>query len=152
LPPCERIHTRQGLNAQGAAASLRAVEPAFDVRTAQLGNDAFVVSVTGEVDMQTSSEIERELRQVLELGGRSVAVDLVEVGFIDSTALGLLIRFQPRFRARGGELLIVSDDRRVLRTLEITGLDRIFRIERTLGEAVGELSGEAEPLPAPEPV
>ena len=128
------------------------MEPAFDVRTAQLGNDAFVVSVTGEVDMQTSSEIERELRQVLELGGRSVAVDLVEVGFIDSTALGLLIRFQPRFRARGGELLIVSDDRRVLRTLEIIGLDRIFRIERTLGEAVGELSGEAEPLPAPEPV
>ena len=128
------------------------MEPGFDVRTAQLGNDAFVVSVTGEVDMQTSSEIERELRQVLALGGRSVAVDLVEVGFIDSTALGLLIRFQPRFRARGGELLIVSDDRRVLRTLEIIGLDRIFRIERTLGEAVGELSGEAEPLPAPEPV
>lgn len=128
------------------------MEPTFDVKTAQLGDDTFVISLTGEADMESALEIERELRQVLELGGRSVAVDLVEVGFIDSTALGLLLRFQPRFRARGGELLIVSDDRRVLRTLEITGLDRIFRIERTLGEAVGGLSREAEPLPAPEPV
>ena len=112
------------------------MEPPFEVKTAQLEGDTFVVSVTGEADMQTTPEIERELQDVLRLGGRSVAVDFVEVGFIDSTALGLLMRFQPRFRARGGDLVIVSDDRRVLRTFEITGLDRIFRIERRLGEAV----------------
>jgi anti-sigma B factor antagonist len=118
------------------------VQPAFDVKTAQLGNDTFVVSVTGEADMESASEIERELRQVLKLGGRCVAVDLAEVAFIDSTALGLLLRFQPRFRARGGDLVIVSDDRRVLRTLEITGLDRILRIEQRLGEAMGGLYAE----------
>lgn len=115
------------------------MEPAFDVKTAQLGGDTFVVSVTGEADMQTAQDIERELQDVLRLGGRSVAVDLVEVGFIDSTALGLLLRFKPKFEALGGDLVLVSDDRRILRTLEITGLDRIFRIERRLGEAVGGL-------------
>ncbi len=124
------------------------MEPAFDVTTAHLGADTFVVSVTGEADMQTAPEIERELQEVLRLGGRSVAVDLVEVGFVDSTALGLLLRFQPRFRARGGDLVIVSDDRRVLRTLEVTGLDRIFRIERRLGEAVGGLYAETASEPA----
>jgi anti-sigma B factor antagonist len=142
------MHTCQGLNAQDAAASLRAVEPEFDVKTAQLENDTFVVSVTGEADMGTASEIELELQQVLELGGRSVAIDLAEVSFIDSTALGLLLRFQPRFRARGGDLVIVSDDRRVLRTLEITGLDRILRIERRLGEAVGGLYAETAGKPS----
>jgi anti-anti-sigma factor len=58
------------------------------------------------------------------------------------------MRFQPRFRARGGELVIVSDDRRVLRTFEITGLDRIFRIERRLAEAVGGLYPKTAPAPA----
>jgi anti-sigma B factor antagonist len=115
------------------------VEQTFDVKTAQLGDDTFVVSVTGEADMETAPEIERELQDVLRRGGRSVAVDLVDVGFIDSSALGLLLRFQPRFKARGGDLVLVSDDRRVLRTLEITGLDRIFRIEQRLGDAVGGL-------------
>jgi anti-sigma B factor antagonist len=124
------------------------VELPFDVKTAQLEGDAFVVSVTGEADMYTAPEIERELQDVLRLGGRSVAVDLVEVGFIDSTALGVLTRFQPLFHARGGDLVIVSDDRRVLRTFEITGLDRIFRIERRLGEAVGRLYARTAPEPA----
>jgi anti-sigma B factor antagonist len=124
------------------------VELPFDVKTAQLEGDAFVVSVTGEADMYTAPKIERELQDVLRLGGRSVAVDLVEVGFIDSTALGVLTRFQPRFRARGGDLVIVSDDRRVLRTFEITGLDRIFRIERRLGEAVVGLYAQTAPEPA----
>jgi anti-sigma B factor antagonist len=124
------------------------VEVPFDVKTAQLEGDAFVVSVTGEADMYTAPKIERELQDVLRLGGRSVAVDLVEVGFIDSSALGVLMRFQPRFRARGGELVIVSDDRRVLRTFEITGLDRIFRIERRLAEAVGGLYPKTAPAPA----
>jgi anti-sigma B factor antagonist len=129
------------------------VEPEFEIRTAQTADDAFVVSVTGEADMATAPELERELRDVLRRGGRSVAVDLAEVGFIDSTALGLLLRYQSRFRKRGGDLVLVSDDRRILRTLEITGLDRIFRIESRLGEAVGGLGSEppTEPVQAPEP-
>jgi anti-sigma B factor antagonist len=112
--------------------------PDLDVKTAQVG-DVFVVSVIGEADLRTAPTLERELQDVLRLGGRSAALDLAGVGFIDSTALGLLLRYQPRFRAGGGDLVIVTDDRRVLRTLEITGLDRIFRIERRLGDAVGEL-------------
>ena len=113
------------------------MELEFDLKTAQLGNDAFVVSVMGEADIHTAPEIERGLKELVPHGARSVVLDLVEVGFIDSTVLGVMLRYQPRFRSRDGDLVIVADDRRVLRTLEITGLDRIFRIESRLGDAVG---------------
>ena len=43
-------------------------------------------------------------------------------------------------RSSGGECVLVSDDPRVLRVFEITGLDRILRIERSLLEAVSELA------------
>lgn len=115
------------------------MEPAFEVRTAGVGNDGFVVSICGEADLHNAPEMERELLEVLQLGGSSVVVDFAEVGFIDSTVLGLLLRYQPRFRDRGGDLVLVSDDRRILRTLEITGLDRVFRIEQRLGDAVAGL-------------
>jgi anti-sigma B factor antagonist len=120
-------------------ASVRVMEPAFEVRTAGVGNDGFVVSICGEADLHNAPEMERELLEVLQLGGNSVVVDFAEVGFIDSTVLGLLLRYQPRFRDRGGDLVLVSDDRRILRTLEITGLDRVFRIEQRLGDAVAGL-------------
>jgi anti-sigma B factor antagonist len=117
-------------------ASVHVMEPEFEVRTAGVGNDGFVVSISGEADLHNAPEMERELLEVLQLGGNSVVVDFAGVGFIDSTVLGLLLRYQPRFRDRGGDLVLVSDDRRILRTLEITGLDRVFRIEERLGDAV----------------
>ncbi|MFL5972448.1 MAG: STAS domain-containing protein [Gaiellaceae bacterium] len=115
------------------------MELEFEVRTAGVGNHGFVVSICGEADLHNAPEMERELLEVLQLGGNSVVVDFAEVGFIDSTVLGLLLRYQPRFRDRGGDLVLVSDDRRILRTLEITGLDRVFRIEQRLGDAVAGL-------------
>ena len=120
-------------------ATVRVMEPEFEVRTAGVGNQGFVVSICGEADLRNAPEMERELLEVLQLGGNSVVVDFAEVGFIDSTVLGLLLRYQPRFRDRGGDLVLVSDDRRILRTLEITGLDRIFRIEQRLDDAVAGL-------------
>jgi anti-anti-sigma factor len=119
----------------------------FSARTARVGPATFIVAVTGETDLHTACDVERELQSVLDLGGRFVAVDLSDVSFVDSTALGLLVHYSPRFRARGGEMAVVSDDHRVLRTFEITGLDRMLQMERRLADAVSRLldaAGAAE--------
>ena len=108
----------------------------FQIRTAQLSPESYVVSVDGELDLHTAPELEQALGAVLGRGGRNVVVDLVGLVFIDSTALAVLLRAQPAFRRSGGRLLLVTEDRRILRTLEITGLDRTFDIEPRLGTAV----------------
>jgi anti-sigma B factor antagonist len=112
----------------------------FEVRTAQLTPSTYVVSVTGEVDAFTSPALEQELDWVLGDGGSNAVVDLGEVAFIDSTALRVLLKALPRFSRRGGKLVLVSDDRRVLRTLEITGLDTKFTVEPKLGEAISQFA------------
>jgi anti-sigma B factor antagonist len=111
----------------------------FSVNTAALGGDAFVVTLSGEVDLHTAPALEQALEGVLGLGGTSVALDLADVSFVDSTTLGVLLRYHERFQGRGGELVVVTDDRRVLRTLEVTGVDRIFAIERRLSDAVASI-------------
>jgi len=65
------------------------------------------------------------------------------VSFIDSTVLGVLLSYHERLQNLGGELVIVTEDRRVLRTFEITGLDRIFAIERRLADAVATITSGA---------
>jgi anti-sigma B factor antagonist len=115
----------------------------FSVNTATLGGDAFVVILTGEVDLHSAPALEQALEGVVALGGTSVALDLAEVSFIDSTTLEVLLRYHERLRDRGGELVVVTDDRRVLRTFEITGLDRVFAIERRLADAVAAISSGA---------
>jgi anti-sigma B factor antagonist len=111
---------------------------------AQIGSDAFVVSVSGELDIATAGRLGEELERTSERGARRVIVDLVGVTFIDSVALGVLTEEARRLRANGGICIVVSQDPRILRVFEITGLDSIFRIERSLAEAVeGAIDGVA---------
>lgn len=111
------------------------------VSTAQIGAEAYVVAVSGELDVGSVDSLERELADVFDRGGRRVVVDLSGVSFIDSVALGALVRDAKRFRASGGAFVVVADDPRILRVFEITGLDRLFAIERSLAEGVDRLVG-----------
>lgn len=113
----------------------------FQVRTAQLSPECYVVSVDGELDLHTAPELEQAFDTILARGGQSVVVDLVGLEFIDSAALAGMLRALPRFRARGGRFVLATEDRRILRTLEITGLDRTFDIEPRLSAAVEQVLG-----------
>jgi anti-sigma B factor antagonist len=109
--------------------------------TTQVGADAYVVSVAGELDIATAGRLREELDLTAERGARRVIVDLIGLTFIDSVALGILTEGAKRLRADGGVCVVVTQDPRILRVFEITGLDRVFRIERSLAEAVEEVIG-----------
>lgn len=112
--------------------------------TAQVGADAYVVSVSGELDLATAGRLQEELDLTAERGARRVIVDLTGLTFIDSVALGVLTDYARRLRTENGVCAVVSQDPRILRVFEITGLDRIFRIERSLAEAVQEVISGVE--------
>jgi anti-sigma B factor antagonist len=118
----------------------------FSVNTAALGGDSFIVTLTGEVDLHTATSLEEALEGVVALGGTAVALDLAEVSFVDSTVLEVLLRYCERLQNLGGELVVVTQDRRVLRTFEVTGLDRVFAIHQRLADAVAVITPPAAPV------
>ena len=111
----------------------------FRISSAHLANDAYIVSLGGEIDLYTAPRLERALQELTASGARRIVIDLGGAAFIDSTVLGVLLNALTRLDAGGGELVLVSDDRRILKLLEITGLERVFRIESTLTEAIESL-------------
>ena len=115
--------------------------PRFDLTTAYLGGDAHVLTVAGELDVATAPRLRAELIRVDAEHGREVVVDLLEVPFVDSVALGILVEACKRTNARGGTFRIVCDDRRIARILEITGLDRVLGVHTTLRDALEALRG-----------
>ena len=107
--------------------------------TAQVGADGYVVSVAGELDLATTGRLGEELDRTAARGARRVIVDLAGLTFMDSVALGVLTAAARRLRDDDGVFVVVSQDPRILRVFELTGLDRVFRIERSLAEAVEEV-------------
>jgi anti-sigma B factor antagonist len=108
----------------------------FRISSAHLAEDAYIVSLGGEVDLYTAPQLEEELRTLTANGARRVVVDLAGAAFIDSTVLGVLLKALTRLDAGGGKLVLVSDDRRILKIFEVTGLGRVFRISPTLTDAI----------------
>ena len=108
----------------------------FDVKTEELGDGSFVISLAGEVDLYTAPEVKQQLLDVISRGAKNVIVDFTDTTFIDSTTLGVLVGGVKRLRANDGRLALVCSDRNITKIFEITGLDRVFAIHSTRAEAV----------------
>ena len=112
----------------------------FDIKTEQLANDTYAISLSGEIDLYTAPEFKQQLLDVIGQGGKEVVLDFTNTTFIDSTTLGVLVGGLRRLRAADGELTIVCSDPNITKIFEITGLDRVFDLVRTRDEALPHLS------------
>ena len=119
----------------------------FDLKTEQLSDDAYVISLAGEVDLYTAPEFKQQLLEVISQGAREVVVDLSSTTFIDSTTLGVLVGGVKRLRANDGRLSLVCTDRNITKIFEITGLDRVFDIYRDRDDAVSSIANASHPSP-----
>ncbi len=120
----------------------------FDITTEQLGDDTYVVSLAGEVDLYTAPEFKQQLLEVIGQGGKDVVVDFSDTTFIDSTTLGVLVGGVKRLRSNEGQLSLVCSDRNIAKIFEITGLDRVFTIYPTRDEAIAKLGTTGSTPPA----
>ena len=103
---------------------------------ADVTDATYVLALAGEIDLAHAPELDGELKSMVDEGTTRIIVDLLEVPFLESTALGVLLKYSRLLRSNGGELILVTDDVRVMRVIEITGLGEHFHLERTLSETV----------------
>jgi anti-sigma B factor antagonist len=116
----------------------------FDVKTDQLDGDAYVISLSGEVDLYTAPEFKQQLLEVIGHGAKEVIVDFSDTTFIDSTTLGVLVGGVKRLRPNGGQLSLVCSDRNITKIFEITGLNKVFPIYQSRDDAVESIGQGAE--------
>ena len=110
----------------GHAPARRAIEVEF--RPAD--EPAFAARLLGEHDVASGDE----LREAFEALDGSVLVDLQSCGFIDSTVIRVLLAAASA-RKRDGHLLelIVLEDAKIVRVLDITGVRDVISVRATDG-------------------
>ncbi len=94
-----------------------------------------LVTVAGEVDVTTGTQLREPLHQLVERRRHHHVVDLREVTFLDSTGLGILVNDHKRLRDRGGSLHVVCAPGLVSRVFRLTGVDRVVPVTETVEAA-----------------
>ena len=95
-----------------------------------------VVQVVGEIDVYTAPQLRERLDAEIDAGRYDLVVDLSGVSFMDSTGLGVLVGRLKQIRLNDGSMRLVCAHDRVLKVFVITGLDKVFAIYPTVGEAI----------------
>jgi anti-sigma B factor antagonist len=108
----------------------------LDIQTQKNGALCTVV-LEGEVDVYTAPKLKEELVELIHDGCTHVVIDLDQVGFIDSSGLGVLVSALRRSREKDGAVSIVCSRDAVLKIFRITGLDKVFPIYASAEEASG---------------
>jgi anti-sigma B factor antagonist len=98
-------------------------------------NGVPVLAIRGEIDVATAPRLRERLLELADKSPSVAIVDLTEVSFIDSTALGVLVSGAKRFRGGGGDLRLVVTEPHIAKVFAITGLDDVFAIYPSAHEA-----------------
>jgi anti-anti-sigma factor len=80
-----------------------------------------LASLSGEIDLSTVEEAGERLREAVEGSDGTLAVDLREVSFLDSSGLRLLLQLNQEITDSGRRMVVVQGPRRVARVFELTG-------------------------------
>jgi anti-anti-sigma factor len=104
-----------------------------------------LIEAGGELDYAATPQLSAVFTIATAAGERVIVLDLTQVEFIDSTALGTILRFREQLESQGGQLEVVCLDGAVKRLLEITNLARSFRVHGTRETALDAASAHAQP-------
>lgn len=115
-------------------------------------DDYAVLTLKGEFDTFYCPMLQQEVETLVERGVSHILLDLRLVKFINSTALGAIIKAHKRCRAEGGDLVISRPSSFVRDVITKVGIDKLIMMYDSEEEATHEivkhlnkqeLSGEA---------
>src|SRR3954451_24955966 len=87
-----------------------------------------LVVASGELDVGATPRLSTVLAMAGNGAGQRVVLDLVAFYFIDSTALGTILKAACQLEAGGHSMVVVTPDGPVRRLLEMTNLIGRFRL------------------------
>jgi anti-sigma B factor antagonist len=104
------------------------------VRTVEERGSGVVIHLAGELDLYNADEIRSALATAMDGGAARIVIDMADVEFVDSTALGVLIEARSKLGADG--LRLAAPQLETRRTLQVSGLDRHLAVHDSIDDAL----------------
>lgn len=96
---------------------------------------AVVVHLIGELDLYNAPQLREALSELTAEEPGRIVIDLAQVEFVDSTALGVLIEARSRLGEPRG-FLLAAPGIETSRALQVSGLDRHLGVHATVEDAL----------------
>jgi anti-sigma B factor antagonist len=93
----------------------------------RLESNVTIIAVSGELDLASTDQLDRTIRDAEQSATGWIVIDLDDLRFLDSTALGILLQARSRASEDGTRLRFVrSRHEQVTRLLSLTDTTELF--------------------------
>ncbi len=113
--------------------------------------DVVILKFTGEFDTFNLPGFSERIDRMIQSGDVMLVLDLYLLKFINSAALGYLIKTSKKVKEKNGEMVLARPSKFIRKTLTTLGLDDVFKIFESVeagikhfktGESIGEVKLE----------
>jgi anti-anti-sigma factor len=106
------------------------------ISTSPITSDVYLVEVTGSVDGHTAPDLDKTLKDLVSQGHSRLLIDASQIAFMSSAGLRALVSAQREARRLGGEVRLSGLTAQVQKLFEVCGLDQLFYVAGTRGQAM----------------
>ncbi|MBK8801763.1 MAG: STAS domain-containing protein [Fibrobacteres bacterium] len=99
----------------------------MEISTRRIGT-SLLLDVVGQIKGADSNEFRTVIKRLLEAGESDLVINLEQVGFIDSSGVGMLIHCLHEVRSQHGDLRLVKLTEDIHDLFEMVAIDRLFTI------------------------
>lgn len=96
---------------------------------------AVVVALAGEIDLQHSPNVRRQLMELM-FERRDVVVDLAAVSYMDSSGIASLVEAYQMARKNATRFVLAAVSQPVMRVLQLARLDKVFTLADSVDAAL----------------
>ncbi len=94
--------------------------------------NSLTVSLSGEIDHHSAFAVRSEIdRLILGYRPKVLYLDLSAITFCDSSGLGLIMGRHKLMQENGGELILKSPPKAVVRIIELSGMNKYIKYDRS---------------------
>ncbi len=91
--------------------------------------DKLYVKVSGDLDINNIAKLREEVLVQYEDIDKDIVFDFIDLDYIDSTGLGVLISVYKRVKEKDNQIYIKNAKKNIKKLFYITELDQIFKLE-----------------------
>jgi anti-anti-sigma factor len=96
-----------------------------------------LIRISGRiVDGEPADDLKDTFQKILQQGRVATIVDVTEVTYFDSLAIGLLVAHYVSSTQRGGGVLLLGAKDRIRKMMQVVRLEKLFGWASTLDEAL----------------
>jgi len=141
----EQLFNNKSLNVKGFDSEEKNAALKMRLSFLQERSDVIIVFLSGYIDTYNTKYFNDQIDKVLSAGYIKLVLDCNQLNYMSSTGIGAMTGIMKTLKTRGGEIILVNIQPKVMDVFQLLGFSSFFAIKNSYEEVIDYLDKVKKP-------